>query len=138
MDAKYLHNNGELLLTNEEPIKVVFTNAPPYEGDLEGLGDHVRKYNARFAKGSKHGDKNASFLPRFVPTSDKHRAVLTTKLGVKIEGSPIYTFGSIQKANELAKELLKIGINWNKQTNFGWAIYEHSENAAPGDDDVAV
>lgn len=125
MNAEYLRKNGTVLVSATGPIRVVFRNAPPFTGELDELAAYVREHQARFSRGSTHNGKDASFLPRFTPTNAAQRAFLAAKIEAEVAKGDFYTFGSIEAANQFAKELTKCGIPWTKK-HFGWAINEHT------------
>ena len=97
-------------------VRVVFKDAPVYEGDLEGLKEHVKEHNAHFQDSTVEGRKVGIFYV-FKPSNQRQRDWLAGKVGRMFEPGDCYTFATRWAAAQTFKEMDSMGIpstpqNW--------------------------
>ena len=116
LSPRYLRGVESMTFT-ATGVKVEFKNAPSYEGDLEGLKEHMRRTKAVFKHSQVDGKKVAIF-PAFIPSNKEQRQVLAQVTGAESVDGKAYTFATKFKANEFAQALSAAGVkhypkNWD-------------------------
>ena len=124
MDSQYLRSVEQLDL-NADNIKATFKDAEPYQGDLQGLKEHVKAHKAHFKDVQVDGAKAGAFLS-FIPSTRRERDWLAGKTGVVISKGAVFTFGTRHSATLAWKELKELGIN-TKPSSWPIAIIQQQK-----------
>ena len=126
--ALYTFFNGGKTLS----VKVLFTDAPPYEGPSEGLVAHCQKqpkFKCHISESEVDGTKRGVFWT-FKPTTKRERDWLEAKTGQEIGKGRVYTWATRYSAVKNYKEIVAAGIP-TKDANWSMGSTNKSAVKAP-------
>ena len=134
MNAAY--NNEAKLYTffnggNSLSVKVLFTDAPPYEGPSSGLIAHCKAqpgFKCHISESKVDGTKMGVFWT-FTPTTQRERDWLAAKTGQEIGKGRVYTWATRYSAVQNYQELVAAGIPTN---DANWSMGSTSRSAVKG------
>ena len=130
------YNNEAALYTffnggNTLSVKVLFTDAPPYEGPSEGLVAHCKKqpsFKCHISKAEVDGEKMGVFWT-FTPTTQRERDWLAAKTGQEIGKGRVYTWATRYSAFANYNEIVAAGI---PTKNENWSMGSTSRSTVKG------
>lgn len=142
LNAAYLRDASNVLFSVDS-IKVEFkaikvklpngrwiTETPPtYEGDLNGLRQHVKRHNPLFQHASVDGDKVGVF-PAFKPTNKAQRLALAAATGTDEQSvkDKLFTFFSRAQALDFYRSLTSSGV---KTVEKHWPYVVTTQGGSP-------
>lgn len=150
LDPSYLRD-AKSVTVHAKGVRVVFNDhTPPYEGDLEGLRNYVRRINrgrkapVRIKDASIEG-KRVGVFPAFTPTNLRQRKLLAERLSTpesqvdpKEVAGKVFTFGSAYRARELFLEAKEANCAGKLDRNWSFVAIQGGKSASKEQQDLPL
>lgn len=122
----------ETLSFDKVTVRVVFANAPVYEGPVEELGAYTKRWKSPDLSDSTVEGKKVGVFPVFLPTTKAHREHLAEALSGNLSGHDgvtvtikrgyAFTFGKPAQGREFMKSLKEAEVPFKLTANFGYCV----------------